>query len=180
MILRMRIFFVLSASLWAWLVGRAITLGPNTRSLCWHPIMHAGSWYRLTPNPYNIPHKYFITLPYIFAILAIPALFVKRDIIHIVTVLKLVSEHAFIPVFVAHIHSDILLALWTFLNIIASIGSILLLNMHQSTWTTIAILPTSVTIALHAWFLAIELYLILKQPPIREEQVYEARQPRIV
>jgi hypothetical protein len=176
----MRIFFVLSASLWAWLVGRAITFGPNTRGLCWHPNMHADSWYRLTPNPYNIPHKYFPVLSFVFAALAVPALFVQNDIIHIATVLKLVSEHAYIPMFVAHIHSDILLAVWTIFNILASVGCILLFNIEQSTWAIIAIIPTTIATALHAWFLAIELYIVFKQAPVRQEQVYEARHPRII
>ena len=154
----MRIFFVLSASLWAWLVGRAVTLGPNTRSLCWHPNMHADSWYRLTPNPYNIPHKYFTALPFVFAILAIPALFVESDVIHIVTVLKLVSEHAYLPVFVAHIHSDVLLAIWSVFNILSFY---LLFNINQTTWATI-FLPT---VAL--WFLAIELYLVFNHPYVK-------------
>ena len=176
----MRLLFVLSASLWAWLVGRTITFGPNTKGMCWHPNMHADTWYRLTPNPYNIPHKYFPLLSFIFAILAVPALFIENDIIHILTVFKLVSEHAFIPIFVAHIHSDILIATWTIINIIASVGSILLFNNEQSTWSIIAIIPTLVAATLHSWFLAIELYLIFKQKPIRQEQAYVARQPRLV
>ena len=176
----MRIFFVLSASVWAWLVGRAITFGPTVRGLCWYPDMHADTWYRLTPNPYNIPHKYFPAVSIVFATLAVPALFVHNDIIHVVTVLKLVSEHAFIPIFVAHLHSDVLLTLWSTFNLLASVGSILLFNSDQSTWAIIAIVPTLATTALHAWFLAIELYLVFKQPPIRQEQAYVARQPRTV
>lgn len=176
----MRIFFVLSASLWAWLVGRAITFGPNTRGVCWHANIRADSWYRLTPNPYNIPYKYFPTLPFVLAILAVPALFVQDDIIHVATVLKLVSEHAYIPMFIAHIHSDVVLALWTLFNMLASVGSILALNVDHSVWATIAVIPTLVATALHAWFLAIELYLVFKQPPVRQELAYEARQPRTV
>jgi len=176
----MRILFVLSASLWAWLVGRAITFGPNARGLCWQPTFYADSWYSLTPNPYNMPHKYFPALSFVFATLAVPALFVQSDIIHIATVVKLVSEHAYLPMFIAHIHSDILLTVWTIFNIVASVASILLFNSDQSTWATIAIIPTLIATALHAWFLAIELYLVFKQSPVRQEQVYEARQPRII
>lgn len=176
----MRIFFVLSASLWAWLVGRAIAFGPNARGLCWHPNMHADSWYRLTHNPYNIPHKYFPVMSFVFATLAVPALFVSSDIIHITTVFKLVSEHAYIPMFVAHIHSDIVLTIWTIFNIVASVGSILLFNVQQSTWATIAIITTLIATALHAWFLAIEFYLLFNKYTVQQEQVYEPRQPRII
>ena len=176
----MQILFVISASLWAWLVGRTIAFGPNIKTICWHPNMHADTWYRLTPNPYNIPHTYFPIISYIFAGLAIPSLFVYSNIIHTTTVLRLVSEHAYIPIFVAHIHSEKILTLWPLLNAGTAIGTVLLLSTHNTTWAIIAIIPTFITIILHLWFVCIQLHLLCKQTVIHQEEAYQERQPRIV
>lgn len=176
----MQLLFVISASLWAWLVGRTIAFGPNIKTICWHPKMHADTWYRLTPNPYNIPHTYFPTISYIFAGLAIPSLFVYSNIIHATTVLRLVSEHAYIPIFVAHIHSEKILTLWPSLNAGTAIGTVLLLSTYNTTWAIIAIIPTLITIILHLWFVCIQLHLLCKQPVIRQEETYQERQPRII
>lgn len=172
----MRIFFVASASLWAWLVGRCIAFGPTPRGLCWQPTMGADTWYRLTPIPCKVPHKYFPLIAFAFACAAVPALFVPNDLIHVATVLRLVSEHAFLPMFVAHIHSDRALAIWSGCNLLAGIGTV-----------TIAIpefplgaLGTALGCLVDLWFMHIQLYLCCYQEPIREQNEYEARQPRLV
>ena len=176
----MRLLFVISATLWAWLVGRVIAFGPNTRSLCWHPNMHASTWYRLTPNPYNIPHKYFPFLSIAFALLAVPSLFIDDDTIHILTVIRLVSEHAYLPLFTAHVHSQTLLTLWPLANICAATACIYLQTLDNTFWYTMSIPATTFALVLHIWFAAIQTYLVCKQPIVRREQEYQERQPRIV
>lgn len=176
----MRILFVLSATLWAWLVGRAIVFGPTLKGLCWLPNFHATTWYRLTPIPNRIPHQYFPTLAFAFAGLAIPALFIDDDPIHIVTVLRLVSEHAFVPMFTAHVHSEKLLTTWSFFNVLIAAISIFLLNLNHTVLAVVSIPCTTVVTIIHSWFLYIQMYIVIKQSIIRHEPPYEQRQPRIV
>lgn len=176
----MRILFVVSATLWSWLVGRVIAFGPTPQSLCWCPNMHASTWYRLTPNPYNIPYRAFPYISFAFAFLAVPALFIEDDIIHILTVLRLVSEHAHIPLFTAHVHSERVLTGWPFTNaLLASFTTFLI--VHQiSFWTVLATPCTIIVACIHAWFFIIQLHLLCSQAIIRQEHSYEERQPRTV
>ena len=115
----MRIFFVLSATLWSWVVGRCISFGPKSDGLCWHPHMHADTWYRLTPIPLKTPHKCITILPIAIAIMSIPALYYRQDAASVLTVCITVSEQAFVPIFVAHIHTDKLLTVWCVVNLLA-------------------------------------------------------------
>ncbi len=96
------------------------------------------------------------------------------------TVLRLVSEHAYIPIFVAHIHSEKILTLWPLLNATTAAGTIFLLTMCNTTWAIVAIIPTVLTIVLHLWFVCMQLHLLCKQPVIRQKEVYQERQPRNV
>ena len=176
----MRLLFVLSATMWSWLVGRAIVFGPNTKSLCWHPNMHASTWYRLTPNPYNIPHRYFPYIPLVFAVLSIPSLFIENDLIHIATVLRLVSEHAYIPMFVAHVHSERIITAWSLINAFSAGATAYACTLLHSAIATVSIPFVLLSAGLHVWFLIIHLQLLCIQPIIREEHAYEERQPRIV
>lgn len=176
----MRFLFVLSASLWAWLVGRTLAFGPTLKGMCWHPMMHADTWYRLTPNPYNIPYQYFAGISYIIAALAIPALFIDNNMIHAITVAWLVSEHAYVPIFVAHVHSEIWLTLWPLANAIIGAACVYLFSFVSSKWATIAVIPTLCSVLLNMWFFVIECHLLCKQNIIRQEQAYEERRPRLV
>jgi len=170
----MRFLFVLSAIVWTWLVSRCITFGPNINGICWQPHLHADTWYRLTPLPAKIPAAQFTYIPILFALLAIPALYIDNDLLHVSTVLLLVSEHAFIPIFVAHVHSERSLAIWAFLNISASILQGLLL------FPLVWIVCSALQIIIHGWFLYIQLYIIFKQPVIREQEPYQERVARAV
>ena len=179
--IQMRVLFVISALLWSWLVGRCITFGPTTRGLCWRPRFHASTWYRLTPLPrLRLPHRVFPWVPLAIAILAIPALFIDIDWIHIATVLRLVSEHAFIPIFVAHVHSECVITWWAIANLGAAAASIYIFTLMSSAAAAIAIVFTTITVFIHIAFLWTQLYLTCVQPPIRKEHEYEKRQPRLV
>jgi hypothetical protein len=176
----MQVLFVISATLWAWLVGRAIVFGLTTKSLFWHPNMHASTWYRLTPIPCNIPHQHFPFIAPIIAIIATPTLFIENNTIHIITVLRLVLEHAYIPLWVAHVHSNCTLTAWPCITLAIAILTIALLIQLNTIFSLIAIPFTAASCAIHIWFIYMQLYIILKQPIVRKEQPYEARQPRIV
>lgn len=176
----MRLLFALSATLWAWLVGRVITLGPTTKAMCWYPHLHADTWYRLTPNPYNIPHTYFPFISFVFAGLAFPALFLDNTIIHIITVIRLVSNHAYVPFFVAHVHSTKLLTLWSVINVAAAAGAVYAYSLSGSVLIPVATVATLVSGIINAWFIVMQCHLLLHQSIIRQEQAYEGRQPRLV
>ena len=171
----MRIIFALSASLWCWLVSRVIAFGPNSKSFCWHPNMHADTWYRLTELPLKITPAIFTYIPIYIAIASISTLYVDNDIIHILSVIFLVSEHTFVPIFVAHIHSDVGLCLWSVVNIISNI---FLIYYVAIIWVTI---PLLVKITIHTWFLIIESYIILWNIEIKKyAPVYEKRKSRVI
>lgn len=176
----MRILFVVSAMLWSWLVGRAIAFGPTIRSVCWSPNMHASTWYRLTPNPYNIPYQYFTYIAFVFAGLAVPSLFIDDNLIHMLTVLRLVSEHAYIPLFTAHVHSERLLTAWPIANAIVTVGCLFVLWNQTSYWNVLAIPTTIIVACLHVWLCIIQIHLLRQGDITRHERSYEERQPRLV
>ncbi len=176
----MQILFVISATLWSWLVGRAIVFGPTTRSVCWYPNMHSDTWYRLTPLPCRLSRTYFALLPLLFTAAAIPVLFVPDDNIHILTVLRLTLEHAYVPLFTAHVHSEYILTLWPIVSASAAAVSIILLAPIYTLDHIIAGVSCIVSIAMHTWFAYIQIHILLKGGITRNEQPYECRQPRIV
>jgi len=168
----MRIFFVLSASIWAWLVARCIAFGPKSKAICWKPDLHADTWYRLTQIPAKIHHKKITYLPIVIAIASVPPLYIPNDIIHIFTVILLVSEHAFIPIFVAHIHKESGITLWAATNLLAAIGLALLLHTHL---LFITIIPK---ILLWTYLTYIQIYISIHG--IQTETDYQERKPRVI
>lgn len=171
----MRFIFVLSASIWAWLVGRCIAFGPKSQAICWRPNLHADTWYRLTHIPIKIPYKWFKYMPLGVAAASITPLYIKNDFIHIATVLTLVSEHTYIPIFVAHVHSKATLASWALINAAANVFIIYLLNSWILAITIIG------KIGIHTWFFIIESYMIINRTNIeRQVPSYDGRQSRVI
>lgn len=156
----MRIFFVISATLWSWIVGRCISFGPGAKSLCWHPHMHADTWYRLTPIPLKIPHKFVTLLPVTIVVMSIPALYYQDDLIHAITVCITVSEHAFVPIFVAHIHPEKKIALWSFANVLAII---FLIKLIQHDFVAYCTTPK---LLMWSYILYIEIHLLMNGGPV--------------
>ena len=68
----MNIFFVVSACLWSWLVGRSIAFGPKCSVIMWRPEITPDSWYSLTKIPAKIPPMLIVYMPFVFTILSIP------------------------------------------------------------------------------------------------------------
>ena len=156
----MRIFFVLSATLWCWVVGRCISFGPNSKGLCWHPHMHADTWYRLTLIPLKIPHKFVTLLPVSIAIMSIPALYYKDDLIHAITVCITTSEHAFVPIFVAHIHAEKKLVLWAAVN---AISIVILIKLIEHDFVAYCTTPK---LLMWLYILYVEVYLLINGGPV--------------
>lgn len=176
----MQILFVISATFWSWLVGRAIVFGPTTRSVCWYPNMHSDTWYRLTPLPCVLSQTYFALVPLLFAAAAIPVLFVPDDNIHILTVLRLTLEHAYVPLFTAHVHSEYILTLWPNVTAAMAVLSITLMGPIYAPIHMIACASCIASIAMHTWFVRIQIHILLRGGITRTEEPYECRQPRIV
>ena len=169
----MRFLFVLSALIWTWLVSRSIAFGPNIHGICWHPHMHADTWYRLTPMPFKISGQIFTIIPIVLSLIAIPPLYIDNNILHITTIAVLVSEQTFIPIFVAHVHKEHSLTIWSVVNIVGSGVQGYILS--QSVWVCCIVIQ----IIIHTWFLGIQIYISTKQPIIRQLQ-YQQRTPRTV
>ena len=171
----MNIILVISASLWTWIVARCIAFGPHKKAICWKPNMNADTWYRLTTLPVKIPHQMFNYMPLFIAVSTITPLYIQNELIHAATVLILLSEHTYVPIFVAHIHTKQTLATWAGINIIMNI---LLIHALKSHFFAITII---IKIGLHLWFMTTEIYMIYNNIPIqRNTPEYEARKTRII
>ena len=166
----MRILFVISATLWSWVVGRVIAFGIGIEACKWMPNMTADSWYRLTPIRYPIPYKWFNYMPIYIAAAFIPALIIDNDILHAVSVVSLALQHAFVPLFVAQIHDGKTLITWGSCCIGATIATILLLCIDLNTISIIALVLQCFILCLMIWLSAIEIYVtfvthVIHQPP---------------
>ena len=171
----MRIIFALSASLWCWIVSSAIAFGPKLKSLWWSPNMHADTWYRLTILPFKLSPKTISYIPIFIAITSIPTLYIDDDIVHILSVIFLVSEHTFVPIFVAHVHSDKFLCIWSIVNIICNTALIFYVPILRIT------ISLMIKISVHVWFLIIESYIILWNVEIKKyAPIYEERKSRVI
>ncbi len=163
----MRIFFVISALSWSWLVGRCLAIGIN-REIFKLQSFDANSWYNLTSIRRRIPPKIVKYSPILIGMLAIPILLIDNNIVHCVVVIALVSEQCYIPMFVARINTS--MCLWAFLNILLNI---VLLSILKTQWI---IFWHLLKIMLFIWYLSVELQL-------GDNIVYEieesGRQPRV-
>lgn len=173
----MRLLFVVSGLLWSFLVGRLIAFGPTMRSLSWCPHMDADSWYRLTEIPCKLPHTIFALLPSLIIACSIPALYIPDDALHVVAVVTHVSEHAFIPVFVAQIHHPLGMACWALCNAISNMSVTLIYLGHP--WVMLMGVGLWLKCVLHMWFVYIELFVHYRTI-IREPPGYESRHPRVM
>ena len=166
----MNIFFVVSACLWSWLVGRCIAFGPKCSVIMWRPEITPDSWYALTKIPAKIPPILIVYMPFVFTILSIPTLFVNNTVTHSIMVLMLLSEQSYVPIFVTRIYNSI--PQWPLVQIGIYILFTMTLN-NPIVQTTIV-----VKILLWVWFLWIEIKI--KNNIIREQLPYTERQPRTV
>ena len=164
--LNMAIVFVVVASVWATVVGRTIAFGPSSQILYWRPSLQATSWYRLTPIVGRMPPGLLTLLPFGLTLSQLPILYIQDIPTQLTGVLSLVSWHAFVPVFVVHIHSETQIAAWCGLNVaLAGVGA------HHS---VCFLLPLVVFV----WLFGIQIQLlgtsVVRHPP------GTGREPRIV
>lgn len=162
----MAIVFVVVASVWATVVGRAIAFGPSSQILYWSPPLQSTSWYRLTPIVGRMPPGLLTWVPFVLTLSQLPILYIQDVPTQLTGVLSLVSWHAFVPVFVVHIHSETQIAAWCVLNVALAV-----LGVHQS---VCFLLPLVVFV----WLFGIQIQLlgtsVVRHPP------GAGREPRIV
>ena len=166
----MRILFVLSASLWAFLVGRCIAFGPKLEIITWIPTFKTDSWYNLTDITAKIPHKLLKYTSTVIATCSVPILFIDNDLIHCSMALILVSEHCYLPMFVERMQDTYWK--WPFINIILNA---LFLWLLPSLIVQISLI---IKIVIHVLFMYIEIKLV--HNIVREVEPYDGRHPRIV
>jgi hypothetical protein len=176
----MRVFFVFSATVWSWIVGRSIAFGIGAHGCTWMPDITADSWYRLTHIPYPIPHKWFETMPVCMAIAFIPTFVVDSDIIHAVSVVSLTLQHAFVPLFVAQKHSGKVLSLWGTACILCTLFTMRLLLNEITALTTMAGVTQLYVCILMCRLTAIQVYVTFFGKLVSEPPEETPRVPRTV
>jgi len=168
----MNIFFVLSACLWSWLVGRAIAFGPKCSVITWIPNITPDSWYVLTPCSGKMPATLLVCMPIVFILFSIPTLFMNNTLTHSIMVIMMVSEQCYIPIFVTRIYDGI--PQWPAIQI-----TMYALFIYSLTYRNVVVVATIIIkIITWTWFLWIEFNI--KNKIIREELPYTERQPRTV
>lgn len=164
----MRVLFVISATLWTWLVGRCLAYGPQ-KTIFTLKTFQVDSWYCLTPLQLKIPVNWVRVTPIAMAVLTVPTLFIDDNLTHCSAVLLLVSEHFYFPMFEVHIHS--FLCQWSVFHVLVNVA---IAWWFHSLYSVAHLLKG----ILHAWYFIIELQLghhIVREPP-----PYTSRQPRTV
>ena len=162
----MAIVFVVVASGWAWVVGRAIAFGPSLHILYWRAPLRTTSWYRLTPIVGRMPPVLLAMVPIVLTLSQWPILYIQHVPTQLTGVLSLVSWHAFVPVFVVHRHTETQIAAWCVFNTaLAGLG------VHGS---VCFVLPVVVFV----WLLGIQSQFLCTE--VVRHAPDTAREPRLV
>ena len=171
--------FLVSSALWSWVVGRFIAFGPKCSGWTWRPQIKATSWYRLTPLPMAIPYHTFRFMPELFLLFSIPTLLIPNTILHVIATVSLTLQHAFLPLFVVHIHPEILLLFWAWATTFIILTSLVMIG-HLADFYVLATMTQTLSFWTFAWFSFLQTYIVLFQPIIREPPEDQSRLPRTV
>lgn len=162
----MAIFFVVVASVWAGVVGRAIAFGPSLQIWSWTAPLQTTSWYRLTPIVGRMPSEVLSAVPMLLALSQLPILYVQHIPTQLLGVLSLVSWHAFVPVFVVHVHPEQAIAAWC------------LFNVALAVWGSHGSVCFALPVVVFVWLFSMQVQLmwtnVVRHPP------GTTREPRIV
>jgi len=170
----MNVWFAMSATLWAWIVGRSMAFGLNWNIFYLHRF-DADSWYNLTPIRWRIPAILVKYSPVIVAICTIPCLLFDNVIIHCCAVVMLVSEHCYIPMF--QVRPAYNLIVWCCLNILINMILFYIITAQSNTYfQLVGNITCLIKTIFHIWYLIIEIQL--KNNVVRKIE-YQIRQPRL-
>lgn len=164
--------FAASSSIWAWVLGRAIAFGPRREICCWWPRFQSQHWYRLTSIHFKMPTPLLLLLPLLLSVSQLPLLLPSNLPTQVLSALSLVSWHAFLPVFIIHIHQEWQIWSWCVVNCILALTAL----VRKPVCVPCAIVPA----LLFSWLTVIQSQLV-RTTIIRWEQLpVSARQPRLV
>ena len=162
----MLVAFVLSVLMWTFFVGRLVAFGPNVQIVLWSPVVHSSTWYRLTPMKLVMPHWFIVLVPFLLMVSQIPMLIGKNAHACVLSVVSLMSWQAFVPVFVVHVHSESLIAVWALCNLVMAAFALLL--------SCSAIVP----VVIFLWFIWMQVQVMCVG--IVRENPGGMREPRVV
>ena len=166
----MNIFFVVSACIWSFIVGRCIAFGPKCSVFTWVADFPPDSWYCLTSIPLRMPPKLVRVMPLLLTIFSIPGLLLNSTLVHSIVVLFMVNEQAYMPVFATRVYDSVIY--WPLVTALTNV--VFALTVHN----TVVVATLAVKCGLFLWFTWIEFRC--RTNLIREELPYEERQPRTV
>jgi hypothetical protein len=164
--------YATSSSIWAWVLGRTIAFGPTKQICCWRPRLHSNTWYKMTPLHCLMPTGLVFLLPLILSLSQIPSLLLASIPTQILSAISLVSWHAFIPIFVIHVHQERHIFMWGLANLSLSVGAVV--NATHYVPMVCNMIPT----VLFGWLVLIQCQLLSIK--IVHHIPALARQPRIV
>jgi hypothetical protein len=164
--------YAVSSSIWAWVLGRTIAFGPSNQICCWRPRLHSNTWYKLTPLRCLMPDLLVYAMPFILSLSQIPILLLSSVPTQILSAISLVSWHAFIPIFVIHIHQEWHIFSWCLANVTMALAATA--SAKDSLQTACTIVPT----ILFIWLTMIQSQLFVVN--IVHHIPANTRQPRIV
>lgn len=118
-------------------------------------------------------------MPELFLLLSLPTLLIPNTILHMVATLCLTLQHAFLPLFVIHIHSETLLLFWAWGTTFCILSTLVMIG-HLSAFYLLATVTQTVAFWIFAWFACLQTYITILQPIVREPPEVQSRLPRTV
>jgi hypothetical protein len=162
----MLVAFVLSVLMWTFFVGRLVAFGPNVQIVLWSPVVHSSTWYRMTPMKVPMPYWFIVLVPFLFMVSQIQMLNGKNAHACVLSVVSLMSWQAFVPIFVVHVHSESLIAVWALCNLVLAAVALV--------FSLLAIVP----VVIFLWFVWMEVQVMYVG--IVREHPGGMREPRVV
>jgi len=170
-----------SISIWVLLISRIIAFGFRTKKIfVWKPVFNSNHWYNLTPIWLRIPSSVITYFYIVICIFSAMYLFLTDHLILQLSIIILtISLHTFIPSFIVHIHADVLLFVWSIVNviglflIICATVSIELITGYVAVFSLIPLFVITI------WGLIIQTQL-RTCIPIVYKGIEEKRKPRII
>ena len=73
-----------------------------------------------------MPYWFLVIVPFLFMVSQIPMLIDKNIQAWVISVVSLISWQAFVPIFVAHVHSEYIIAFWSLINLFMAVAGLLI------------------------------------------------------
>jgi hypothetical protein len=177
----LHILSAFTISFWTCFVGRSIVFGFRSKKVIyWKPNLTSNSWYHLTPILMRLPDtiiKYFHGIVILSS--ALYLFIVDHFPLHLSIICLTVSLHTFIPIFVIHAHSEIILFAWSLLNSVCIIVIIIGTAYLQFITGYLAAFALIPPLAISIWFSLIQTQLC-SCISVKFKGIDQKRKPRII